>query len=75
VPAPAMGRAAPIMIYGRRRSAEFFLRLEVDRKGYEATTTNTGYLGQKIYRHAKRTGDSKLSIRLDPVPPAESIKW
>lgn len=77
VPAPAMGRA-PIMIYDRRRSVEFFLRLEVDRKGYEAletTARKTGYLGQKIYRYAKRTGDAKLSICLDREPPAETIKW
>jgi len=77
VPAPGTIRP-PIMIYDRRRSVEFFLRIEVDRKGYEALEVNarrTGYLGQKIYRYAKRTGDSKLSICIDREPPAEAIKW
>lgn len=77
VPAPGSHRL-PIMIYDRRRSVDFFLRRELDRQGYdtlETTARRTGYLGQKIYRYAKRTGEKKLSICLDREPPDEAVKW
>ncbi len=44
VPAPGTIRP-PIMIYDRRRSVEFFLRIEVDRKGYEALEANARRTG------------------------------
>ena len=66
------------MIYDRQRSIEIYHRLEADRSGYEAlemTARRSGYLGQKIYRYAKRTGVKKLAICLDREPNAEATKW
>ncbi|KLO05440.1 hypothetical protein SCHPADRAFT_946908 [Schizopora paradoxa] len=77
VPPPG-GMRAPIMIYDRQRSIEIYHRFDADRSGYEAleeTARRTGYLGQKIYRYAKRTGVKKLSICLDREPSAEATKW
>lgn len=77
VPEPDMG-FEPLMFYDRRRSLEFFLRIEADIKSYEAllrTTRETGYLGLRIYLYAKRLGPRKLSVCLDREPPAEAVKW
>lgn len=68
----------PSLIYDRRRSFEFHLKNDVDPESYNSLRTiarESGCLGQKIYRFARRTGDQTLSICLDREPPSELVKW
>ncbi len=77
VPEPEMG-FMPLMIYDRRRSVEFLLRIDVDPRSYEAlltTTRRSGDFGLRIFLYAKRTGHTKLSVCLNREPPTESVKW
>lgn len=66
-----------IQIYDRRRSFTVFVRNSVDATAFAAifeVCRRDGYMGSKIYRWIKRTGDMTFSICLDRVP-TEEFKW
>lgn len=66
-----------ISIYDRKRSFTVLVRRGVDRRAFDAMfeiCRRDGYIGSKIYRWMKRTGDMTFSVCLDRAPK-EDIKW
>ncbi|KAJ3904158.1 hypothetical protein F5879DRAFT_881122 [Lentinula edodes] len=59
-----------VIIYDRTRSLQAYLCSDVDPKGYEKAMAqmNTGPRGIKVYRWAKRIGDSQLSVCINKAP-------
>lgn len=67
-----------ISIYDRRRSFTAIVRRGVDRAAFDAMfeiCRKEGYMGSKIYRWTKRTGDKTFSVCLDRTPKEDEIKW
>ncbi len=66
-----------IQIYDRRRSFTVFVMKDVDPTAFGAIfdlCRRDGYIGSKVYRWMKRTGDKSFSVCLDREPTGD-IKW
>ena len=67
-----------IMMYDRRMTFVAFLREDKDREAYkeflEEIQGPRGYMGARMHRWVKRTGDWEVSVCLDREP-ATDVKW
>ncbi|KAI1792751.1 hypothetical protein LXA43DRAFT_1004925 [Ganoderma leucocontextum] len=67
-----------ILIYDRRMTFVAFLREDKDREAFrefvEELKGPRGYMGVRMHRWVKRTGDWELSVCLDREP-ATDVKW
>ncbi|PSR74746.1 hypothetical protein PHLCEN_2v9625 [Hermanssonia centrifuga] len=68
-----------LLIYDRQRSMQVYFLQTTDPALFalfkeEMDGPRGGYMGMKMYRWAKRTGDFQLSVCLDREP-GEEIKW
>lgn len=73
---PLLGDAG-IMVYDRQRSFTSFILNERNLDVYpklEAEIRKSPFMGQKMYRWAKRVGDWELSVCLD-VEPKGPFQW
>lgn len=70
-----MQKGSSILIYDRQRSIEAYLCPDVDLNGYEKTMAqmHTGPRGLKVYRWAKRTGETRLSVCLNKGPAKDPL--
>ncbi|KAF9065037.1 hypothetical protein BDP27DRAFT_1298548 [Rhodocollybia butyracea] len=68
-------KGGSMMIYDRTRSMEVYLCSDVDQEGYGKAMAqmSTGFSGLKIYRWAKRTGETTLSVCLNKAPPKDPL--